>query len=109
MIKVQTSLGRKAPKLRIGQQVDAEIRVASKNNALLLPHNVLFTHNGSPHAAVVENSKIVFIPVVTGIESISQVEVLKGLRAGQEIIIPTGVPLEPGMNAIVTNSKHVVN
>jgi len=109
IIKVHTSLGRKAPKLRIGQQVDAEIRVASKNNALLLPHNVLFTHNGSPHAAVVENAKIVFIPVVTGIESVLQVEILKGLRLGQEIIVPTGTPLEQGMNAIVTNSQRTIN
>ena len=73
IIKVQTSLGKNAPRLRVGQQVDAEIRVASRNNALLLPHNVLFTHNGSPHAAVVENGRIVFIPVVTGIESVTHV------------------------------------
>ena len=105
VIKVQTSLGSKAPKLRIGQQVDAEIRVASRNNALTLPHNVLFTHNGSPHAAVVENGKIVFLPVVTGIESVTHVEIIRGLRAEQEIIIPSGSPLEEGMNAVATNSK----
>jgi len=105
VIKVQTSLGSKAPKLRIGQQIDAEIRVASRNNALTLPHNVLFTHNGSPHAAVVENGKIVFLPVVTGIESVTHVEIIRGLRAEQEIIVPSGLPLEEGMNAVATNSK----
>jgi len=105
VIKVQTSLGSNAPKLRIGQQVDAEIRVASRNDALTLPHNVLFTHEGSPHAAVVENGRVVFIPVVTGIESVTHAEIIRGLRAEQEIIVPSRVPLEPGMNAVVTNSK----
>jgi len=105
VIKVQTSLSSKAPKLRIGQQIDAEIRVASRNNALALPHNVLFTHNGSPHAAVVENGKIVFLPVVTGIESVTHVEIIRGLRVEQEIIVPSGLPLEEGMNAVATNSK----
>jgi len=109
VIKVQTSLGGNAPKLRIGQQIDAEIRVASRNNALLLPHNVLFTHDGASHAAVVENSKIVFIPVATGIESVTQVEVVRGLRPQQEVVIPAGLPLEPGMNAVVTNSKLTSN
>ncbi|HFE37002.1 MAG TPA: efflux RND transporter periplasmic adaptor subunit [Gammaproteobacteria bacterium] len=98
MVSVQSSLGRN---LRIGQQVDARIRVASKNNALLLPHKVLFTHDGSAHVAVIEKGEIVFIPVVTGIESVKQVEITKGVHAGQEVVDPSGLRLEAGMNVMV--------
>jgi len=102
-IKVFTSLGQDAPNLRIGQQVDATIRVASRTNALILPYNVIFTHEGSSHVAVIENGRIVFLPIVTGIESISDVEIVKGLRPGQQIIVPNGLPLEAGMRAAARN------
>jgi len=100
IIKVNASLSEDAPSLKIGQQVDAEIRTASRENASTLPYYVVFTHNNAPHVAVIENGKIVYVPVSTGIEGITHIEIIKGLRDQQDVVIPPGdVALEEGMYA----------
>ena len=105
IITVTASLSSDAPELRIGQQIDAEIRTNMRNEAILLPYEALFNHNGQQTVAVIENSKIVFVPVQTGIESFTRIEITKGIRAGQEVVIPTNTPLEPGMNVVVVGTQ----
>ena len=100
VIKVTASLSKDAPDLRVGQQVDAEIRTNSKTDAMLLPYDVIFNHNGQQTVAIIENSKIVFVPIETGIESFTRIEVISGLRDGQQVVVPSGIPLEPEMNAV---------
>ncbi|MDX1812808.1 MAG: efflux RND transporter periplasmic adaptor subunit, partial [Gammaproteobacteria bacterium] len=100
IVKVQTSLDSSPDELRIGQRLDAKISTASRSNTLRIPFNVIFTHNGRPHVAVIENAKIKFVPVVLGIESSDYVEVLDGVRAGQELVIPGSTPLEEGMSVV---------
>lgn len=105
IITVTASLSNDAPELRIGQQIDAEIRTNMRNEAILLPYEALFNHNGQQTVAVIENSKIVFVPVQTGIESFTRIEITKGIRAGQEVVIPTNTSLEPGMNVVVVGTQ----
>ncbi|MDH5256779.1 MAG: efflux RND transporter periplasmic adaptor subunit, partial [Gammaproteobacteria bacterium] len=105
VIKVTTSFGKNAPDLRVGQQVDAEIRTSSRADALLLPYELIFNHNGAQTVAVIENGSVVFVPIETGIESFTRIEVTNGLRVGQHVIIPAGIPLEQGMNAISVGAQ----
>lgn len=95
-IDVYVSLGRDAPELRTGQQVDAEIRTRIKEHALKVPFQALFTRDGQTVVAVVENGRIVFVPVTTGIEDFSHVEIVKGLRLGQEVVVGGGQELDEG-------------
>ena len=106
VITVTTTLSNSAADLRIGQQVDAEIRTNSKTDAILLPYEVIFNHNGQQTVAVIENSKVVFLPIETGIESFTRIEVIKGLRAGQHVIVPVGIPLEPEMNVVSIGTQN---
>ncbi len=85
--------------LRIGRQVDVALQIQYRKNALQLPHHVLFSHQGSPHVALLKNGNIIFVPVVTGVESDTVIEIVKGLRLGQEVISGSSGELEPGVSA----------
>jgi RND family efflux transporter MFP subunit len=86
-ISVYISLGPDAPPIRFGQQVDAQIRTASSDNALKVPFEAVTTRNGRSVVAVVEDERVHFQPVVTGIESFTHVEIVGGLEPGQQIIL----------------------
>jgi HlyD family secretion protein len=95
-IKVRVSYGTESPDLKLGQQVDAKIRTAHRSDALKLPFNAVITTGGKTYAAVVRGGIIRFVPVVTGIEDAVSVEIVKGLAAGDEVILPEAKPLKEG-------------
>jgi len=99
-VSVYISLGPDAPPLRYGQQVDAQIRTASSNNAMRVPYDAVTQRNGRTMVAVIEEGRVHFIPVRTGIESPTHIEVLEGLKPGQQIVllrkdIEEGARVEP--------------
>lgn len=87
-VSVFVSLGSGAPDLRIGQQIDAEVRTSSSSNIIKLPIEALITRNGSTWVAVVQDGRVHFSPVVIGMEDFTHVEVLEGVQPRQEVIIP---------------------
>lgn len=93
-VSVYISLGPDSPPLRYGQQVDAQIRTSMSNNTVRVPYNAITVRNGRSMVAVIDEGRAHFIPVVTGIESNSHVEILEGLRAGQEVIVITNEVFE---------------
>jgi RND family efflux transporter MFP subunit len=95
-IKVRVSYGVKAPDLKLGQQVDAKIRTAHRENVVRLPFETLITTGGKNFVAVVRDGRIRFVPVVTGIDDAVSVEIVKGLTAGDEMILPEGKALKEG-------------
>lgn len=95
-INIYVTLGDDAPKLKVGQQVDAAVRTATNNRALILPFEAIKQINGQTMVAVELNGRVHFVPVVTGIESLSHVEITKGLTIGQRVLLPGGVVLEEG-------------
>lgn len=100
VVKVTISFGDKAPDLKVGQQLDVEIRTESRTEAALLPYEALFDHNGRQTIAIIENGQIAFRTVETGIESFTRIEILSGIHAGEPVVIPEDIMLEPGMNAV---------
>ena len=100
IINVYTSLGPDAPPLRYGMQVDAQIRTAANENAVKVPTAAVTTRNGHSAIAVIEDGRLRYRPVVTGIESVNQVEIREGLKAGDQVIVPNktldeGVKVKP--------------
>lgn len=98
---VRLSLAAQAPPLRFGQQVDVKIRVASRAQALKVPFTALVTHEGKTAVAVVEDGKIRFKPVVTGIEDATHTEIVSGLAPGERIVLPEGKKLQAGQRVHV--------
>ena len=95
-VAVRISLSATAPALRLGQQVDAKIRTAYRANAVKLPFESLIHADGKTYAAIIQNGKVDLQPVVTGIEDLTHVEILQGIKPGESVIQPEEKPLKEG-------------
>jgi RND family efflux transporter MFP subunit len=95
-VNVYFSLTRNTENLKLGQQVDSEIRIVSSDNAVKLPIGALIQRNGKSWVAVIEDGRAHFVPVNTGMEDLTHVEITDGIRAGQEVVIPRGGTLREG-------------
>lgn len=90
------SLSAEAPPLLLGQQVDVKIRTAYRENVMRLPFAAVTERNGHPVVAVVKEGRAHFVPVVTGIEDFTHVEIVKGIDVGMQVILPEGKTLREG-------------
>ena len=100
-VSVYISLGNNAPSLRFGQQVDADIRTAWNPNALKLPFGAITNRGGKSYVATIQDGKVHFVEVVTGIEDFSHVEILQGVNVGQSVIMANGIDLQPNQKVFV--------
>lgn len=103
-VSVYISLGNNAPSLRFGQQVDADIRTAWNPNALKLPFGAITNRAGKTYVATVQDNKVHFVEVVTGIEDFSHVEVLQGVNVGQTVIMANGLDLQENQKVFVDSN-----
>ncbi len=84
--RVRLGLGENHPELLIGQQVDLEIRVDSRNDVLSLPFRALRERDGHHEVGVIESGRVRYRVVETGLEGDSRVELLSPLAEGMEVI-----------------------
>lgn len=100
----RVTLGDNAPPLILGQQVDVELVIESKNDVLRLPYSVLIENADSRQIAIIDNdSTIKLTDLDTGIEDIRYIEVLNG-----DIDIDT-VIAKPGDRPYSTGQQVSVN
>lgn len=95
-VTVSISLGSHAPSLRIGQQVDADIRTAWNPNALKIPYGAVINRKGASWLALIDNGQVKLVKVATGIEDFSHIEILQGASLGQSVILAKGADLQTG-------------
>jgi len=95
-LNVHISLGGQAPELRIGQSVDAEIRIASSKDTLKLPFEALISQVGKSMVAVYRLGQVALVPVSVGIEDFTHAEILSGITEQELIILPAGHELSQG-------------
>jgi HlyD family secretion protein len=79
-----------------GTNVDAEIRTAVVDNALVIPREALRHDAGGDYVFTLKDGILERRPVRTGASSVSLVEVAAGLAEGDPVALPTDVPLKPG-------------
>ncbi|MCB1645265.1 MAG: efflux RND transporter periplasmic adaptor subunit [Pseudomonadales bacterium] len=79
--------GEPPPGLRQNQRVSARILLESKPDTLIVDRGPFLESSGGRYTYVVDGQLARKQRIATGIISVSQVEVLSGLTAGQEIII----------------------
>lgn len=103
-VSVFISLGHSSPTLRMGQQVDAEIRIFSRNNTTKLPISAVITRNGKSWVGTIRNGRVHFVSIDTGMEDLTHVEVLSGVSPMQKIIIPEGGDLQEGDRVRISKS-----
>lgn len=98
---VRISLGETAPPLLLGQQVDAYIVIENKKEVVQIPFSAIHTKKGKQYVAVIENNKVNFKQVKTGMENNTHIEVLSGVSPGDAVILADGKKLTEGLTVTV--------
>jgi hypothetical protein len=76
--------------------VDAVIRTAVVQNALVIPKETLRHDGQGSYVLLLIGGAVQRRPVNTGVASISDVQVTNGLAEGDEVAMPSDTPLQPG-------------
>jgi len=79
-----------------GTNVDATIRTAVVENALVIPKETLRHDTQGNYVLLLRDQAVERRAVTTGVASISQVQVIEGLAEGDEVALPSETPLQPG-------------
>jgi HlyD family secretion protein len=79
-----------------GANVDAEIRTAVIENALVIPREALRHDAGGDYVLAVKDNVVERRPVKTGVSSVTLVQVASGLAENELVALPTETPLKPG-------------
>ncbi len=85
-------------KLIPGIQVNVDIIVAQRNNAIALPPNVIQRDDGKSFVWILDaQQRAQKRAIVLGIDAITTVEVISGLKPGEKVIQPSpDTPITPG-------------
>ncbi len=79
-----------------GTNVNAEIRTATAENALIVPKEALRHDSAGDYVLLLVGDHVERRDVTTGISSITQVQIVEGLKAGDAVALPSETPLQPG-------------
>jgi HlyD family secretion protein len=79
--------GKQPAGLRQNQRISARVLIEEKPNVLLLPRGSFVENEGGRHAYVMDGSVAVRRPIQIGGTSVSAVEILSGLQAGDKVVI----------------------
>jgi len=77
--------------------LDVEIITADKPNVLTIPREALFGTESNRHVFLVQDGRLVMRPVQIGITNLTRVEVLLGLKDGDQVAVASEKPLRSGM------------
>ncbi len=71
----------------IGSAIDVELIVQEKTDVLIVPHEAIFIKDGQLHVYVFEDNKAALKPIKVGERQKEKIEVLEGLKEGEQVII----------------------
>jgi HlyD family secretion protein len=79
-----------------GTNVDAEIRTAVVDNAVVIPREALRHDAAGDYVFALKDGILERRPVRTGASSVTLVQAASGLAEGDLVAMPTDIPLKPG-------------
>jgi RND family efflux transporter MFP subunit len=79
-----------------GTNVNATIQSESVANAVRIPKEGVVREGGQTGVWVVESGKVKWRPVKLGIANITTVQIVDGLKNGEEVALPSDLPLQDG-------------
>ena len=90
---VYLSMGEVSEMLRPGMTVQADIEVAKKEGILMVSSAAIKTYQGSQAVQVMRKDldEPIYVPVEVGIEGDTMVEIVKGLKEGDVVVLNSGV------------------
>lgn len=72
-------------KLKIGMSINADIITMVKENVLLTSREAIYSKDGKDSVFVIKNNRAKIVPVEMGLKDNTNVEILKGLSAGDTV------------------------
>jgi HlyD family secretion protein len=79
-----------------GNNVDAEIRTAVADNALVIPKETMRHDAQGDYVFLLRGAAVERRNVKTGVSNVTQTQIADGLAEGDSVALPTDVPLKPG-------------
>lgn len=108
MVGVEIHIENPDDKIILGLDARLEIYTDKAENALLIPVEAINADKEGDFLYVVENGVVVRKPIVCGISSDTQTEVLEGITEADQIIVSSLTGIEEGMAVVVMPSQTVV-
>ncbi len=87
----------------LGMKGDAEIEVSSVGAALTIPVEALFSEGGTDFVYLIDNSVLKKTEITVGATTDTEVEVVEGLAAGDEVALSGSTQYTDGMTVRVTS------
>lgn len=82
--------------LRAGYEVDIEVVIREKDEAIFVPEEAVYTINGQDYVLIIDGWRAKELPVETGWKTVDDVEIVSGLAVGQEVIFAPPENLRDG-------------
>ncbi|MCT4620771.1 MAG: efflux RND transporter periplasmic adaptor subunit [Marinisporobacter sp.] len=101
-VRVYTSIS-KFENLKIGYEVDVQFEVNHKENILTIPESAIFSIDDEKYVFVVDNHKALLRKIETGLEGEDRVEILSGIKKGDQVILSPSDNIEEGTLIKVEN------
>ena len=79
-----------------GANVDAEIRTAVGDNALVIPKETVRRDTAGDYVLALEGDSVQRRAVRTGNSTVTLVQIVEGLAEGDTVAMPTETALQPG-------------
>lgn len=95
-VKVEIELDNPIEGMRPGYDMTVKIITSSKKDTLLIDEEAVFTYEGKDHVFVNEGGVAKLRAIEKGLESNGQVEVLKGLKEGEQVILSPDKDIKDG-------------
>jgi hypothetical protein len=67
--------------------VRVQITIAVRADALVVPRNAVFNHEGKPAVLLPEGTRTIIKPVETGLFTPEEIEILRGIDAGSSVVL----------------------
>ncbi|MFO8069714.1 MAG: HlyD family efflux transporter periplasmic adaptor subunit [Alkalibacterium sp.] len=87
-----------------GFEIDVDIIVDSKDNALIIPVEALsYDENNEPFVFIIDDNVAERVAIETGIQTDADIEIVSGLSAGSQVALSPSADLEDGLEVELDN------
>lgn len=96
-VKIEIALEEKVENLRPEYDLNIKVIINNRKDVLVIPENAVFQQRNKNYVFVNEKGIAVLMEIETGVESERKIEVVRGLKEGEEVILSPDEELSEGV------------
>lgn len=109
-VSVEIKISEENPDLMVGLESDVDILLSEANGVLKIPAECVKTDkNGKSYVLVVKENTAIEKQVTLGIQSDTEVQIIKGLAVGEKVVINPTPEIKEAKKVIIDNSNVNAN